>query len=64
MGAKFGTHLFPETWIIDKRGVIRQIINRNSMPFSNDTEKNFGGLTIWENGTRIRSSNLIPAEPM
>jgi len=23
VGAKFGTHLFPETWIIDKRGVIR-----------------------------------------
>jgi hypothetical protein len=21
--AKFGTHLFPETWIIDKRGVVR-----------------------------------------
>lgn len=23
VGKKFGTHLFPETWIIDKRGVIR-----------------------------------------
>ena len=23
IGGKFGTHLFPETWIIDKRGVIR-----------------------------------------
>jgi peroxiredoxin len=23
VSAKFGTHLFPETWIIDKRGVIR-----------------------------------------
>jgi peroxiredoxin len=23
VGGKFGTHLFPETWIIDKRGVIR-----------------------------------------
>lgn len=23
IGAKYGTHLFPETWIIDKRGVIR-----------------------------------------
>jgi peroxiredoxin len=23
VGAKFGTHLFPETWIIDKRGVVR-----------------------------------------
>ncbi len=23
VGAKFGTHLFPETWLIDKRGVIR-----------------------------------------
>jgi peroxiredoxin len=23
VGAKYGTHLFPETWIIDKRGVIR-----------------------------------------
>lgn len=23
VGGKFGTHLFPETWIIDKRGVVR-----------------------------------------
>jgi peroxiredoxin len=23
IGGKYGTHLFPETWIIDKRGVIR-----------------------------------------
>jgi thiol-disulfide isomerase/thioredoxin len=23
VAAKFGTHLFPETWIIDKRGVVR-----------------------------------------
>jgi peroxiredoxin len=23
VGGKFGTHLFPETWIVDKRGVIR-----------------------------------------
>ncbi|HRG94768.1 MAG TPA: redoxin family protein [Polyangiaceae bacterium] len=23
VGAKYGTHLFPETWIIDKRGVVR-----------------------------------------
>jgi peroxiredoxin len=23
VNAKFGTHLFPETWIIDKRGVVR-----------------------------------------
>ncbi len=23
VGGKYGTHLFPETWIIDKRGVIR-----------------------------------------
>jgi hypothetical protein len=23
VGGKFGTHLFPETWFIDKRGVIR-----------------------------------------
>jgi len=23
VGAKYGTHLFPETWLIDKRGVIR-----------------------------------------
>jgi peroxiredoxin len=23
VGGRFGTHLFPETWIIDKRGVIR-----------------------------------------
>lgn len=23
IGGKFGTHLFPETWIIDKRGVVR-----------------------------------------
>src|SRR5215472_8401012 len=23
VGGKFGTHLFPETWILDKRGVIR-----------------------------------------
>ena len=23
VGARYGTHLFPETWIIDKRGVIR-----------------------------------------
>jgi peroxiredoxin len=23
VGEKFGTHLFPETWIVDKRGVVR-----------------------------------------
>jgi peroxiredoxin len=23
VGGKFGTHLFPETWIVDKRGVVR-----------------------------------------
>jgi hypothetical protein len=23
VGKKYGTHIFPETWIIDKRGVVR-----------------------------------------
>jgi len=34
IGDKFGTHLFPETWIIDQRGVIRARID-GARPWSN-----------------------------
>ncbi len=34
IGGKFGTHLFPETWIIDPRGVIRARID-GARPWSN-----------------------------
>lgn len=38
VGAKFGTHLFPETWIIDKRGVVRA---------------RFDGARDWSNSTVV-----------
>lgn len=53
IGDKFGTHLFPETWIIDKRGVIRARVD---------------GARLWSNATVVefvddlRSNGYCPLE--
>jgi peroxiredoxin len=53
VAGKFGTHLFPETWILDKRGVIRA---------------RFDGARQWSNATvvevidQLRNGGYCPVE--
>jgi peroxiredoxin len=46
VGGKFGTHLFPETWIVDKRGVIRA---------------RFDGARAWSNAAVVEFIDQIRA---
>jgi peroxiredoxin len=50
---KFGTHLFPETWIIDKRGVIRARF---------DSKRPWAGSAVVELIDQIRSGGFCPLE--
>jgi peroxiredoxin len=53
VGPKFGTHQFPETWLIDKRGVIRARFD-GTRPWSN---------AIWvETIEELRGSGYCPVE--
>jgi thiol-disulfide isomerase/thioredoxin len=53
VGAKYGTHQFPETWLIDKRGVIRARFD-GSRPWSNPV--------VVEMIEQLRGSDYCPVE--
>ena len=53
VGPKFGTHQYPETWLIDKRGVIRARFD-GSRPWSN--------ATAVEAIDELRGDNYCPVE--
>ena len=53
VGPKFGTHQFPETWLLDKRGVVRARFD-GTRPWSNPV--------IVEAITELRSSSYCPVE--
>jgi peroxiredoxin len=48
---KFGTHLFPETWIIDARGIIRARF---------DGSRNWSGAEVVEMIDEVRSGGYCP----
>jgi peroxiredoxin len=51
VGGEFGTHLFPETWIIDKRGVIRARF---------DGAREWGNSAVVELVEDLRSNSYCP----
>ncbi len=51
VGAKFGTHLFPETWIIDKSGVIRARF---------DGAREWGASSVVELVDEVRADTYCP----
>jgi peroxiredoxin len=53
VGAKYGTHQFPETWLIDKRGVVRARFD-GTRPWSNPI--------LVETIEQLRSSTYCPVE--
>jgi peroxiredoxin len=53
VGPKFGTHQFPETWLIDKRGVIRARFD-GARPWSNPI--------VVETIEELRGSNYCPVD--
>ncbi len=53
VGGKFGTHLFPETWIIDKRGVLRARF---------DGAREWSSATVVELVDQIRNGGYCPVE--
>ncbi len=53
VGDKFGTHLFPETWIIDKSGVIRARF---------DGTRNWSSPTVVELIEQMTNDGYCPAE--
>jgi len=53
VGPKFGTHQFPETWLIDKRGVVRARYD-GTRPWSD--------ATVVEAIDELRGSNYCPVE--